>query len=233
MEAAAKLGILVETGRTLRMQLYLDKKFEEKTNKLVDREDKLKFHTADFMKEKYDNPNGTKELKEIFGGKECFDNPKPVKLIKDLIDLASNKDSYILDFFAGSGTTGQAVLELNSEDDGNRTFILCTNNEITEKNPNGIAYDVTSKRLKRVMSGECYDGTKDFDWLKKNKPYGGNLDVYEIKEVANFESSKDKTPFDVIDETLYGLDKFTNIKDKIDWVCSNFDNTQKVVESDK
>lgn len=80
MQAAADLGILVETGRTLRMQLYLDKKFEEGTNKLVDRDDNLKFHTADFMKGKYDNPIGTKELKELFDGKEYFDNPKPVNL---------------------------------------------------------------------------------------------------------------------------------------------------------
>ena len=72
----------------------------------------------------------------------------------------------------------------------------------------------------------------DFDWIKNNDPYSDNLDVYEIGKVANSESTEGKTPFDVIDETLYGKDKFSNIKDKIEWVCNNFENTQKSIESD-
>ena len=174
------------------------------------------------------NQDATDELKNIFFNDCPFDNPKPVKLIKSLIQLGSiKKDSLILDFFAGSGTTGHAVLDLNKSDGGNRTFILCQINEKTEENPNGIAYDVTSKRLKRIMTGECYDGTKDFPWLKDNQPYGGNLDVYEIESVANFENTPGKSPFDVIDETLYGKEKFKTVKEKIDWVCSNFEKTQK------
>ena len=77
------------------------------------------------------------------------------------------------------------------------------------------------------MTGQCYDGTKDFPWLKDNQPYGGNLDVYEIESVANFENTPGKSPFDVIDETLYGKEKFKTVKEKIDWVCSNFEKTQK------
>lgn len=179
------------------------------------------------------NEDGTNELISILN-ENVFDNPKPLSLIKLLLKSTTyvNKKAKILDFFAGSGTTGQAVMELNREDGGNRQFILCTNNEITEKNPNGIAYDVTSKRLKRIMTGECYDGTKDFDWIKNNEPFGDNLDVYDIETVSNFESAENKTPFDVIDETLYGVDKFNNIKDKIEWVCNNFEHTQKVIESD-
>lgn len=174
------------------------------------------------------NQDATDELKNIFFYDCPFDNPKPVKLIKSLIQLGSiKKDSLILDFFAGSGTTGHAVLDLNKSDGGNRTFILCQINEKTEENPKGIAYDVTSKRLKRIMTGECYDGTKDFPWLKDNQPYGGNLDVYEIESVANFENTPGKSPFDVIDETLYGKEKFKTVKEKIDWVCSNFEKTQK------
>lgn len=173
----------------------------------------------------------TNELTSIFGKKDVFVNAKPVDLIKFLLEHVNAE--IVLDFFAGSGTTAHAVMQLNKEDDGNRQFIMCTNNEITDKNPNGIAYDVTSKRLKRIMSGECYDGNKDYDWIKNNDPYGDNLDVYEIEKVANFESSESKTPFDVIDETLYGLDKFTSIKDKIEWVCNNFEHTQKNLESDE
>jgi len=147
--------------------------------------------------------NGTQLLKKILG-EAIFDNPKPVGLIKKIVDLSTDdsESAIILDFFAGSGTTGQAVLELNKEDNGSRQFILVTNNEITSLNPKGIAIDVTSKRLKRVMTGKCYDGTSDFEWSNKNKPLGDNLLVLDIAEVSNFEAVAGKTAFDVIDETL-------------------------------
>lgn len=80
------------------------------------------------------------------------------------------------------------------------------------------------------MTGSCYDGSTDFAWNKNHKSYGGNLDVYEIAEVSNFESVNGKTPFEVIDETLYGKEKFSTIKEKIEWICSNFDKTQKYLE---
>ncbi len=174
------------------------------------------------------NERGTESLKDIIG-KGVFDYPKSVFLLKRIVELGSKTDSIILDFFAGSGTTGQAVLELNKTDGGNRTFILCTNNEVTDSTPNGIAYDVSLKRLKRVMTGMCYDGTKDFAWIKKNSPLGDNLDVYEIAEVNNNEQTESKSPFDVIDEELYGEIKMTP-KDKIKWVCENFSVTQKYLE---
>lgn len=173
--------------------------------------------------------------KELFSiiGEDVFKNPKPSSLVRFLVSIIDNPNSIVLDFFAGSGTTGHAVLDLNEKDEGNRTFILCQLNEKTDTTPNGIAYDVTAKRLKRIMTGECYDGGKDFEWIKKNKPYGVNLDVYEIESVADFEWTKGKTPFDVIDETLYGKEKFATIKEKIEWVCSNFDKTQKYLEQVK
>ena len=120
------------------------------------------------------------EIKKLFNA-ELFDTPKPLNLVKRILEISTNNNDIVLDFYAGSGTTGHAVLELNKKDGGNRQFILCTNNEITEINPNGIAYDVTSKRLKRIMTGECYDGTKPTEWLKNNEPYGDNLEVLEIK----------------------------------------------------
>ena len=183
---------------------------------------------------KYRNAEGTKELNSIMNNKKnLFKNPKPVDLIKWCINLCKNSNAIVLDFFAGSGTTGQAVMELNREDGGNRTFILCTNNEITKDNPNGIAYDVTSKRLKRVMTGSCYNGDYTFEWIKKNSPYNNNLEVLEIDEVSSIEQENGKTAFDVIDETLYNVQKFENIHDKISWVCSNFDKTQKYIEGEK
>lgn len=72
---------------------------------------------------------------------------KPVKMLKELINYHTNKNAVVLDFFAGSGSTAQAVLELNKEDNGNRQFILCTNNE------NNICEEITYKRIKNVITG--------------------------------------------------------------------------------
>ena len=177
----------------------------------------------------FDAQSTTVYLKKIIPEAQ-FDNPKPIDLIKHILRVATRTNDIILDFFAGSGTTGQAVLEINKEDAGNRQFLLVTSNEITPTTPNGVVTDITSKRLKRIMSGKCYSHTNNPD-LMKHIPLGDNLDVYDIATVANFEAHKDKTPFDVIDETLYGQEKLS-VNDKIKWVCENFDGTQNSVEND-
>lgn len=90
------------------------------------------------------------ELNNILGTKEHgFETIKPVKLIKDLIFhvIGNKKNAIVLDFFAGSGTTAQAVLELNEEDNGDRKFIICTNNE------NDICTNITLARLRKVING--------------------------------------------------------------------------------
>jgi len=170
----------------------------------------------------------TKLLTSIFNQKDIFDNAKPIEIIEYLLEHV--KGEIVLDFFAGSGTTGQAVMELNKKDEEKRTFILCQSIEKTTKTPNGIAYDVTSKRLKRIMSGECYDGTKDFAWLSDHQPYMDNLEVYEIAKVSKTESESGKTAFDKIDETCYGKEKFQKATDKIKWVCQNFENATKFID---
>lgn len=91
--------------------------------------------------------SGKKELNTILGPSHNFDTVKPILLLKQLYFHSSGSNSLILDFFAGSGTTAHAVLELNKEDGGNRKFILCTNNE------NNICEEVTYERIKRVIHG--------------------------------------------------------------------------------
>ncbi len=87
-----------------------------------------------------------KEVQEIFGTQTAFDTPKPTRLIQRILQIATDKDSLILDSFAGSGTTGHAVLKQNAEDDGNRRFILVEMDE-------NIAQNVTRERVKRVAEG--------------------------------------------------------------------------------
>ncbi len=102
--------------------------------------------SIEFIESKYSNDNAKKDLLKIFENSK-FDYPKPIELIKTLIKVYDNKNAVILDFFAGSGTTAQAVLELNRDDKGNRKFILCTNNE------NKICEEVTYQRLIKINYG--------------------------------------------------------------------------------
>ena len=82
------------------------------------------------------------ELKEILGSRDIFQTPKPMKLVKELVRAAAGKHALVLDFFAGSGTTGHAVMDLNMEDGGDRKFIQVNNSE------NGICREVTYERLR-------------------------------------------------------------------------------------
>lgn len=114
----------------------------------------------------FNNENGKEVVRKIFGGDSPFDYPKSVELIKYCIKLGSNKNDIILDSFAGSGTTGHAVLELNKENNDKRKFILIE----LERD---IAKSVTSKRLAKVISG--YSGGMfpagsggDFEYLDLN-----------------------------------------------------------------
>ena len=137
-------------------------------------------HDEKLIRSILDSPNytsrkGTAELEEIMGQK-IFSFPKPITLIRDILFMATTKKSTILDFFAGSGTTGQAVMELNEEDGGNRKFILVTNNE------NNIATTVTRERLFRVINGKGSKG-EDFEWSysKDKKCLNNNsLRVFDI-----------------------------------------------------
>ncbi len=109
--------------------------------------------------EEFLNTQGTNELKEIFGGKS-FSFPKPTKLIAQLLRVSN--PSIILDFFAGSGTTLHAVMQLNAEDGGKRQCILCTNNE------NGICENVTYERNKRVIQGYTKPNGEEVEGLHDN-----------------------------------------------------------------
>lgn len=95
----------------------------------------------------------TEEVKNVFGSK-AFQHPKPLSLIKGLLAQATQPNDIVLDFFAGSGTTGQAALDLNAEDGGQRRFILCSSTETTGKEPDkNLCRDVCAERMRRVMAG--------------------------------------------------------------------------------
>ena len=120
--------------------------------------------SIELVSSEYSNDIAKKELTNIFKN-SIFDYPKPTSLIKILMKIYNNKNAIVLDFFAGSGTTGQAVLELNKEDNGNRQFILCTNNE------NEICEKITYQRLKTIITGFRKDKSKYSDGIQSNLKY--------------------------------------------------------------
>jgi adenine-specific DNA-methyltransferase len=128
-----------------------------------------------WINSKYDaNEYGSKLVNSIIDTNFPF--PKSIYNVLECVSatVGNNKTATVLDFFAGSGTTGHAVLELNKQDGGNRKFILCTNNE------NNICEEVTYERIKRVIKG--YKNKKG----EKIEGLGGNLSYYKT-DLVNIE----------------------------------------------
>jgi len=131
-------------------------------------------------KKYYANIFGSKLLNDILPDKFPF--PKSLYAVEDCIKavIHDKTDSVILDFFAGSGTTGHAVMELNKQDGGKRRFILCTNNE------NNIATEICYPRIQKIMKG--YKSQKG----EKVEGLGGNLKYYKTDFVEAKQTDKNK-----------------------------------------
>ena len=174
---------------------------------------------------------GTKILDSILGKREQFQYPKAPEAVKQSILAMQNKKIIkVLDFFAGSGTTGHAVLELNKEDGGNRQFILCTNNE------NKIAEEVTYPRVKNVIKGygdtegipanlryfktDFVDKTDVSDDVRKQL-VAKSTEMICLKE-STFDKKYDNKDYkiyvnqDIASGILFNLDKIDDFKKKLD-----------------
>jgi len=119
--------------------------------------------------------DATKMLTDIFGKKDVFENAKPVELVKFFIRYTTNKNSFILDSFAGSGTTAHAVLGLNKEDGGNRKFILVECEDYADK--------ITAERVRRVIKG--VPNARD---EKLREGLGGTFSYFELGDPIEMES---------------------------------------------
>lgn len=124
--------------------------------------------------------NGTKEVKNIFDDTIVFSFPKPSILLKYLFSSATNENDIILDFFAGSGTTGHAVMQLNAEDGGNRKFILCQIDEHIKKDKPAYKFCVENK-LPPVISSITIERLKRAGEKisKEFKAEAGKPDLFE------------------------------------------------------
>lgn len=124
--------------------------------------------------------NSGNHLKNIIGNKK-FPFPKDHTVLMRWLRMVAPKDAVILDFFAGSGTTAEAVIRLNEEDGGTRQCILATSNFEEDGSPNGIARDITAERVKRVLTGQNWADGKQRDSLP------GELYYYRVEFAENVE----------------------------------------------
>ena len=184
--------------------------------------------TPNFEKDTIPDPDGNdiiagtnieaaKTIKEIFGEK-AFNYAKPVSLIRELVRQSTSEDDLILDFFAGSATTAQAVMEVNAADQGGRRFIMVSSSEATASEPDkNLCRDVTAERIRRLnavdtgkfaeLSAEfAYLRTREIDfdalnaeldpaeaWTALEAMHGLPLTVYDVKRGWNEHGREDIT----------------------------------------
>lgn len=140
---------------------------------------------------KYDaSSHGTVLVDKILNRRKSFDYPKSLYSVLDSLSVLVNskKEAIILDFFAGSGTTGHAVLELNKRDSGKRQFILCTDDQDNNGSGTTIAKDICYPRIKKAIEGFSFKN-------KKFESLGGNLKYFKTSFVANVKTDNDKRVF--------------------------------------
>ena len=165
------------------------------------------------------NTDATNEMKKMFGGVAISDYPQPVELIKYLIRAVcfDDKDAAVVDFFAGSGTTGHAVMKLNSEDEGNRKYILIQLDEKTENNSEakkagyGTIDQITAERLRRASdqfsSAEIDTGFRLLRINSGNENADIRKPLNQINQSDLFGAidniKKDRTPLDLLFGVIY------------------------------
>ena len=171
-----------------------------KEYELVDNEGKPRERTNpydSFILEAY-NEKGNIDVSNLFENR-VFEYPKPVDLIKHLLKISSDKSSIVMDFFAGSGTTGHAVWDLNKEDGGNRKFILVQldeevqDEEIKKEFP--TVADICIERLRRVS--EKYKKEREEQLIKNEMDFGFKVfkldkSNFNLKDEFEFDPSEDK-----------------------------------------
>lgn len=188
-----------------------------------------------FHKEVGHNQSAATEVKNLFDGKKYFDYPKPVSLLKHIFKIASNKNDVILDFFSGSGSSAQAVMELNKEDKGKRQYIQIQLQEATDEKSDAFKAgyktitEIGKERIRRAakkIAEEHPEKAKDLDLgfkvfkldTSNIKAWDGNPEELEQSLFdAQDNIKEDRSEHDVLYEILlkYGLDLTLPIEEKV------------------
>lgn len=162
-----------------------------------------------------------KSLELLFGNKEILDTPKPLELLRKILQISSKENSIILDFFSGSATTAHAVMQLNSEDNGNRKYIMvqlpekCEENSEAYKNGYKTICEIGEERIRRAGAKIKEETNADIDYgFRVYKTDTTNMkDVYytandlEQGNLAEFESNikEERTTDDLLTQVILDL----------------------------
>lgn len=175
-----------------------------------------------FLYEKeYTSRKGTSEVEELLGEK-IFSFPKPVELIKLFLKAGSNKESIVLDFFSGSATTAQAVVELNAEDNGNRKFILVQLPEKVHSTKYNTVCDIGEDRIKKAVKNIKNETNANIDYgfrvykidsSNMNEVYYKPNDIFQ-KQLNMFEANikEDRTGEDLLTQVILDLGLTLDLK---------------------
>jgi adenine-specific DNA-methyltransferase len=152
--------------------------------------------------------NGTRALVELFGSEKGFDFPKAPEAVKDCLRVcATNEGDLVLDYFAGSGTTGQAVIELNRLDDGGRKFILVEMEQYFD--------DVLLPRIKKITYTPHWKNGKP-ERLPNNEEVSFGPRIVKYIRLESYEDALNNITFDEAPKTLYDLNDYL-LKYMLDW----------------
>lgn len=197
-----------------RVEFAKNGKYEayEKIYKSEERNKTKKYKTV--LQELGSSSIGTKEIKQLFNNQKIFSNPKPTILLKELCKIANANNDIILDFFAGSGTTAHAVMDLNTKDNGNRKFITVQLPELIDQKKNSTAYDFVKNTLKKTHP-TIFEITKE-RIIRASK---------KIKEEIAQDITKDSNDYDLgfkifettplLENSLEKMDKFDEATPKL------------------
>ncbi|MCT2121742.1 site-specific DNA-methyltransferase [Dietzia cinnamea] len=179
MQAKYDAGLIVVRPRSLQQKYYLDDALKKRRT------------ATTWWHEGVQTSSATRALKELMG-EAVFDNPKPVALIRQLVEMAANQEgAIVLDFFAGSGTTAHAVLEANANDNKGRRYICVTLPEATPESSTAraagydVVSDITLARLQRVMEGMSHSGLRVSRLAAsnfRNASSGDPEDLFDLRE---------------------------------------------------
>ena len=185
MEEMYKKGLIVKIGNSLQKKYYLEEAKEKRKT------------ITTWWDEKFYTSTATSRLKQLMEG-DYFTNPKPIELIKRMLELSTSKnDDIILDFFSGSATTAHAVMELNAEDGGNRQFIMVQIPEIVDENSEAkkagyrTICDIGRERIIRAAEKVKSEKLK----MKNDKEFDFGFRYFKA-DTSNFKEPKDISEID-------------------------------------
>lgn len=191
-----------------------------------------------FYKAEYSSGNGTAQIKSLLGDK-YFSNPKPTELIKDLIIVGTNSDDLILDFFAGSGTTADAIMQLNADPStgsgyGNRKFILVQLPEAIDPKKSKAAYDFVKNELKAEPT--IFEITKERLLRAANK-INAELDGKIEKLQSELPTEETKNEIEQLEkiktQNTFKVFETTPIWEDYDFEAEQFDSSQTLFDAGK